>query len=227
MLYYLSMPRIARAVAVGFPHHITQRGNYRQIVFEKDDDYLQYLEWLHMYSKKNALNIWGYCLMSNHVHFIAVPMQVDSLSKTLNTLHMRYSQYINARQENRGHLWQGRFFSCALDERHLHAAMRYVENNPVKAHIVESAEDYLWSSASAHAGLKTDKVLADDCYIVERIKDWSAYLREKEDTVLVEDIRQSTKTGRPCGDDRFLMEMEELLQRKLTALPKGRPRKTK
>ncbi len=227
MLYYLSMPRISRAVAVGFPHHITQRGNYRQIVFEKDDDYLQYLEWLQMYSNKYALKIWGYCLMGNHVHLIAVPMQVDSLSKTLNTLHMRYSQYINARQENRGHLWQGRFFSCALDERHLYAAMRYVENNPVRANIVENAEDYRWSSASAHAGLKTDKVFTDDCYIVDRIKDWSAYLKEKDDTELVEGIRKNTKTGRPCGDDRFVMEMEKLLGRKLTASPKGRPRKTK
>jgi putative transposase len=63
--------------------------------------------------------------------------------------------------------------------------------------------------------------------MVERIKDWSAYLMEKEDTVLVEAIRQSTKTGRPCGDDRFVIKMEKLLGRKLTALPKGRPRKTK
>lgn len=221
------MPRIARAVAVGFPHHITQRGNYRQRVFENDDDYLQYLEWLQIYSKKYALNIWAYCLMNNYVHFIAVPMEDNSLAKTFNTLHMRYSQHINSRQENRGHLWQGRFFSCALDERHLYAAVRYVENNPVRAHLVKKAENYRWSSAYAHANGKIDKVLADNCYMVEKIKDWSAYIREEEDTVLVEDIRQNTKTGRPCGDDRFVMKMEKLLGRKLTALPKGRPRKTK
>jgi putative transposase len=105
--------------------------------------------------------------------------------------------------------------------------MRYVENNSVRARIVKNAEDYRWSSACAHVRGKIDKVLADDCYMVERIKDWSAYLREEEDTVLVEVIRQSTKTGRPCGDDRFVMKMEKLLGRKLTALPKGRPRKTK
>ncbi|MDI6800512.1 MAG: transposase [Thermodesulfovibrionales bacterium] len=222
------MPRIARAVAVGFPHHITQRGNYRQRVFEGDDDYMQYLEWLQIYRKKYALKIWAYCLMSNHVHFIAVPMENDSLAKTFNTLHMRYSQRINSRQENRGHLWQGRFFSCVLDERHLYSAIRYVENNPVRSRLVKKAEDYQWSSAYAHVMGEKDVVLADNCYIVKRIKDWSAYLREKEDTdtVLVEDIRQSTNTGRPCGDDRFVMKMEKLLGRKLAALPKGRPRKT-
>ncbi|MFN3481119.1 MAG: transposase [Thermodesulfovibrionales bacterium] len=127
------MPTIARAVAVGFPYHITQWGNYRQRVFEKDDDFPQYLEWLQMYSKRYALRIWGYCLMSNHVHFIAVPIEGDPLAKIFNPLHTRYSQHINLRQENRGHLWQGRFFSCALDERHLYAAMRYIENNPVRA----------------------------------------------------------------------------------------------
>lgn len=121
----------------------------------------------------------------------------------------------------------GTLFSCAIDERHLYAAVRYVENNPVRAHLVKKAENYRWSSAYAHANRKIDKVLADNCYIVEKIKDWSAYIREEEDTVLVEDIRQNTKTGRPCGDDRFVMKMEKLLGRKLTALPKGRPRKTK
>ena len=65
------MPRISRAVAVGFPHHITQRGNYRQSVFERKDDYLFYLEWLKTYSSKYSLKIWAYCLMKNHVHFIA------------------------------------------------------------------------------------------------------------------------------------------------------------
>lgn len=123
------MPRIARAVAVGFPHHITQRGNYRQTVFEKNDDYSVYLDWLKNYSDKYSLKIWAYCLMSNHVHFVVVPQENDSMARTFNTLHMRYSQYMNKKHEAAGHLWQGRFYSCVLDERHLYACMRYVENN--------------------------------------------------------------------------------------------------
>ena len=141
------MPRISRAVAVGFPHHITQRGNYRQSVFERKDDYLFYLEWLKTYSSKYSLKIWAYCLMKNHVHFIAVPMESDSMARTFNTLHMRYSQFMNQRRNARGHLWQGRFFSSVLDERHLYAGMRYVENNPVRARIVKKADEYRWSSA--------------------------------------------------------------------------------
>jgi len=193
------MPRITRAVAVGYPHHITQRGNYRQEVFESDEDYIRYLEWLKLCSRKYLLKIWAYCLMGNHVHFIAVPMSPDSLAKTFNTLYMRYSQHFNTRDKATGHLWQGRFVSCVLDESHLYAGIRYVENNPVRARIVKKAEEYQWSSARGHVKEKTDPVLSEDCYIVEKIKDWSAYLKEKEESFPVDEIRQNTKTGRPCG----------------------------
>ncbi|MDO8127751.1 MAG: transposase [Candidatus Brocadiales bacterium] len=219
------MPRIARAVTVGYPHHITQRGNYRQAVFESDEDYNRYLEWLRLYSKKYSLKIWAYCLMGNHVHFIAVPMGTDSLAKTFNTLHMRYSQYFNMRNKATGHLWQGRFYSCVLDEKHLYSGIRYVENNPVRARIVRKAEEYKWSSAQGHVKKKTDQVLSEGCYMVEKIKDWSAYLMEKEETSLVDAIRQNTKTGRPCGDNVFMRRVEAVLGRKLAALPWGRPRR--
>jgi len=219
------MPRIARAVAIGYPHHITQRGNYRQAVFESDEDYNLYLEWLKLYSKKYALKIWTYCLMRNHVHFIVVPLGADSLAKTFNTLHMRYSQHFNMRHKATGHLWQGRFYSCVLDERHLYAGIRYIENNPVRARIVRKAEEYKWSSARGHVKKKTDPMLSEDCYIVEKVKDWPAYLREKEESSLVDEIRQNTKTGRPCGDDDFVLRIEEFLGRRLAALPWGRPRR--
>lgn len=221
------MPRISRAVAVGYPHHITQRGNYRQAVFESDEDYVRYLEWLAVYSRKYSLKIWAYCLMGNHVHFIAVPMGPDSLAKSFNTLHMRYSQYFNMRNKAAGHLWQGRFFSCILDERHLYAGMRYVENNPVRARIVKRAENYRWSSAPGHVRGTPDPVLSGDCSITKSIKNWSAYLREKEEASLIEEIRQNTKTGRPCGDDVFMRRLEKLLDRRLSALPRGRPRNAK
>ncbi|NCO68358.1 MAG: transposase [Nitrospirae bacterium CG_4_10_14_0_8_um_filter_41_23] len=219
------MPRIARAVSIGYPHHITQRGNYRQAVFEREGDYQQYLEWLKLYSSKYSLKIWAYCLMGNHVHFIAVPMETDSLSKTFNALHMRYSQYFNMRNKATGHLWQGRFFSCVLDERHLYAGIRYVENNPVRAKIVKRAEEYKWSSAISHVKGRTDSIISEDCYIIEKIKDWAAYLREKEDKTLENEIRQNTRTGRPCGDNNFILKIEKLLGRRMTALPWGRPKK--
>lgn len=85
------MPRISRAVAIGYPHHITQRGNYQQHVFEDEEDYLQYLHWLKEYSRKYFLKIWAYCLMSNHVHFVCVPMEKDSLANTCEDI--QYASY--------------------------------------------------------------------------------------------------------------------------------------
>jgi len=100
-----------------------------------------------------------------------------------------------------------------------------VETNPVRAGIVKKAENYKWSSARRHVKGKTDPILSNDCYLFKKVKDWSAYLREKEAVSLIDAIRQNTRTGRPCGDDRFAQKIEKLLGRRLAALPRGRPRK--
>lgn len=67
MYWSYAMSRIPRPVAVESPHHITQRGNYQQKVFEEEEDYLCYIEWLYDYSRKYSLKIWAYCLMTNHI----------------------------------------------------------------------------------------------------------------------------------------------------------------
>jgi putative transposase len=92
---------------------------------------------------------------------------------------------------------------------------------------VKRAEEYRWSSAGGHGERVSDPVLSQDCHIVKQIKDWSGYLREKEEVSDIEEIRQSTKTGRPCGDDHFIQRLEKMLGRRLGALSWGRPRKDK
>lgn len=165
--------------------------------------------------------------MSNHVHFIAVPMKEDSLAKTFNTLHMKYSQYFNRKKESRGHLWQGRFYSCILDERHLWTAVRYVENNPLRAGIVEKPHEYNWSSARGRIYGESIPVLSEDFYLTKEIDDWSLYLMERDDNTLINNIRQNTKSGKPCGDEPFIKKIEGLLDKKLITLPRGRPLKRK
>jgi len=163
--------------------------------------------------------------MSNHVYFIAVPMENTSLAKTFHTLHMRYSQYFNQNRGTSGHLWQGRFYSCALDEPHLYAAVRYVENNPVRAGIVEKPHDYKWSSARSRISGETDLVLSGDCYLTEQIQDWLGYIEEREDDAMVNAIRSNSRTGRPCGDEGFVQTIEGVVGRRLKAMPKGRPKR--
>ena len=98
------MARMARIIVPNIPHHLTQRGNYRQIVFDTNNDRVQYLSWIKEYSERYGLKVWAYCLMDNHVHFIVVPSDTDSLAKTFNQAHMRYSQYHNEKIGQRGHL---------------------------------------------------------------------------------------------------------------------------
>jgi len=101
------MPRIARIVAVGFPHHITQRGNYKQEIFEDEFDRREYLEYIAAESRKYNVEILAYCLMTNHVHFILVPQEESSLGQVFKYTNMKYSSYFNRKKGEPGHLFQG------------------------------------------------------------------------------------------------------------------------
>lgn len=219
------MPRIPRVVVLGLPHHITQRGNRREAVFFDDRDRQHYLELLATCAARAGLAIHAYCLMTNHVHLVAVPAAEQSLADCLGPLHLRYAQHINRTQRLGGRLWQGRYFSCPLDDAHYSEAVRYVELNPVRAGLVGQADKYPWSSAAAHVAGTAGELLADVASLREAVGDWSAWLREPLDQGRVTTIRQRTMTGRPAGDSAFVAQMSERLGRALATRGRGRPRK--
>lgn len=216
------MPRQGRIVIPENPHHITQRGNYRQEVFDNEKNYRQYCEWINEYAEKSRVDIIAYCLMSNHVHFIVIPKEENSLATLFNNTHMRYAQYLNRQRKQKGHLWQGRFYSCILDESHLYRAIRYVENNPVKAKIVKEAWKYKWSSAADHSQEREKPVIK--LKNLSGIKDWKEYLKE-EDTEMVKEIRLKTERGLVVGTEKFVKNLEKKLNRSLKCLSQGRPKK--
>jgi len=221
------MSRVARVVIPGFPHHVTQRGNRRAEVFEVDADREVYLRFVKQYSERHGLAVLAYCLMSNHVHLVVVPTRETSLSLALRDAHTVYAMYFNTRTKLSGHVWQGRFHSCPMDESHLWAAVRYVERNPVRAGLVAQAEAYPWSSAAAHCGLRHDPLLSRDFPPAGVIDDWQAWLSEGEDERAVNLIRTHTHTGRPCGSHAFVEQLEQLLQRVLRPNKRGRKAKPK
>jgi putative transposase len=146
-----AVARLARVVAVDVPHHVTQRGNARQYILASDADRTVYLSLFREYAAHHELSVMGYCLMSNHVHLIAIPQRLDSLALALKHTHGRYASYWNAKHTSSGHVWHGRPYSCPLDSPHLWAALRYTELNPVRAGLVTEAEAWQWSSAAAHS----------------------------------------------------------------------------
>lgn len=118
------------------PHHVSQRGNRRQEPFFRDDDYQAYPDLMAESCGQHKVEVWGYCLMPNHVHLIVVPKSEDGLRWAIGKAHRRYTRRVDYREKWRGHLWQGRFASFVLDEPYLLAAARCVELNPARAKLV-------------------------------------------------------------------------------------------
>jgi len=218
------MPRIARIVLPEIPHHVTQRGNNREAVFFDDDDRRMYLELLRDHADRFGAKLWAYCLMPNHVHLVIEPRAEDSLAKAVGRTNFRYAQRLNLTHGRSGHLWQNRFFSCALDDMHLWRAIRYVERNPVRARMVRLPWRYAWSSAAAHVGEADGGGLLD---LAAWRREWtpSRWRTQLEhlDNDQMKAIRDHTHTGRPLGDDRFLDALERRLDRRMRPLPIGRP----
>lgn len=222
------MARMARVVAPGIPHHVTQRGNQQQEVFTCDDERRMYLRLLKSYSEEHKLAILGYCLMGNHVHLLLVPPHRDSLARCLGTAHMDYSRWVLVRRGTKGHLWQNRFYSCPVDGPRLWGTLRYVECNPVRAALVRQAELWLWSSARAHLAGQDDTGLLDmkPWRAAFTPQEWRAVLESGEDPEESEQLRRSTRTGRPLGGAEFVEELERRLGRMLRPRRPGPKPKT-
>jgi REP-associated tyrosine transposase len=213
--------RFPRVVIPDWPHHVVQRGNRKSDVFGDDSDRLVYLRLLRNACDKHGTLVWEYTLMANHVHHLMVPSRKDSLAKTIKEAHAEYSRYLNTKYGLVGHAWQGRFNSVPMDWDHYVNAVRYVLRNPVRAGIVERAEDYLWSSAAARCGLRDDPLIAKDHPLVREITNWRDWLRI-EDPKADERIRRHTQTGRPLGSEEFVRNLELQIGRRLLPRKRGR-----
>lgn len=214
------MARLARVVAPGVPHHVTQRGNRRQQVFFSEADYAAYKALLAEGCRAAKVEVLAWCLMPNHVHLVLVPKDEDGLRAALGEAHRRYTRHVNLREDWRGYLWQGRFSSVPMDEDHLMASLRYVELNPVRAKLVQRARDWRWSSARAHLTGRGDGLTAM-ASLPRRVSDWAAFLGEDLDGAMLKAIRSGERTGRPLGDGRFVKRLETRLGRTLARMKPG------
>jgi putative transposase len=221
------MARLARVVAAGLPHHVTQRGNRRQPVFFGPDDYAAYRTLLAEGCRAAGVAIWAYCLMPNHVHLILVPSDPDGLRAALGEAHRRYTRHVNLREGWRGYLWQGRFASFPMDESYTLACARYIELNPVRVKLVRRAADWRWSSARAHLAGGDDGLVAAQP-LLDLAPDWRDFLAEGLSEAEHQAIQSGERTGRPLGAPRFIARLEKRLGRTLArAKPGPKPKQAK
>lgn len=148
------MVRIARVVAPGLPHQLTQRGNRRPETVVCDDEYRAYIHRMSQWCARWQVDVWAYCLMLNHVHLLVVPESEAGRRHAVGKAHRRYARRLNVREG-----WQGRCASFPMDERSLLAAARDVERNPVWAGLVKTPHAYRWSSTPAHIAGRNDALV--------------------------------------------------------------------
>jgi putative transposase len=214
------MARLARVVVPGHPHHVTQRGNGRARTFFGDADYALYRDLLAENCRAAEVEVWAWCLMPNHVHLILVPSDPDGLRRALARTHRSYAGIIQARRKRSGHFWQGRFGAVAMDEEHLAAALRYGSLNPVRARLVERAQDWRWSSTRAHLRGKEDGLTAL-APIRERFPRFADLLAGEGEAELFARLRAAESIGRPLGSAGFLTRLERLTRRTLKPAKRG------
>lgn len=236
------MARFPRIVIPGIAHHVTQRGNRRLPVFFSDDDREEYLALLAEGLAASGTRCLAWCLMDSHIHLILVPQGPDGLRACLAEAHRRYTRMVNFREGWRGHLFQGRFASYAMDDAHLLVALRYVENNPVAAGMVAQAGEWPWSSARSHTAGKRvpGDPLTDVAVLGTHVRNWRALLRRGAEAAdaaptpdaradadaaqedLAELIEARLRTGRPLAAPEWIAEQEQALNMQMAPRKPGR-----
>jgi len=227
------MPRKPRFFLPDVPSHIVQRGHNRDPVFFDIPDYQAYLLWLQEASDRYGCSIHAYVLMTNHIHILATPADKNSISQMMQYLGRQYVPYINHTYERSGTIWEGRYKASLIDEdNYLLTCMRYIELNPVRANMVDTPDEYPWSSYPVNAegedsliikphslykGLGTDEQ--------QRKSSYKALFKAHIEQSSLKKIRAAWQTGTPLGNDNFRGKIEARLGCKLGQDQRGRPKK--
>lgn len=225
------MARQSRLVVPHQPHHVIQRGNDRQLIFREPEDYQRFLAWLKEIARFYSVAIHAYVLMPNHLHLLASPSDNDGLALMMQKLGRLYVPWFNHKYERYGGLFQGRYRTSLVDtDSYFLTCSRYIELNPVRAHLVANPLDYPWSSYAHHAGVRVDSIVSDHSLY------WALgntpFHREAAYTGLVEQglseeelalINRAVLSGAPLGSAAFKTELERKTRRQILPAKRGRP----
>jgi putative transposase len=212
------MPRTARQVFEGVPHHIVLRGNNRRRLFSYPRDYLFFIGLMCADVERSNVSAHALCLMPNHVHLLATPFKSDSFERFVKRVAQRYAQVRNRRYGTTGKLFEQRYYSKPMkSEAQLAIVTAYIDLNPVRAHLVEDGNDYAWSTHRIHSGLScltpgleklwspTDWYLRLGPEPAEReavYRDWISECRDRDNWDEIRKDPPSPKGGAPTRPNR-------------------------
>lgn len=231
------MPRSGRIVLPNYPHHVVQMGHNRQVVFAEEVDYRYYLDTLEEFKDFFGVKVFGFCLMTNHVHLILQPGEmVEGLGRLMKRLAGRQTRFFNRKESRTGTLWENRYKSSPIEtDCYLLACCRYVELNPVRARMAIDPVEYKWSSYRRHAGMETDFgwLDIDPCYQALGNSDWDRAASYREFVANgipapeLQVIREALQRGQLIGTQRFANEVEAIVGRRLENRLQGRPQEVR
>lgn len=227
------MARLARLVVPGYPHHVVQRGNNRQVIFVQDVDRARYLELLADAASAHGVAIHAFVLMPNHVHLLVTPSSETGLGLSLQAVGRAYAQWFNKRHGRTGTLFEGRFKSSVVEtDRYALACMRYIEMNPVRAGLVATPSEFRWSSHLHNIGARKFSFVSEhSLYWALGNTPFDRQLAYKQmfelslDDAELASIRGSIQGGWAVGPI-WAGEPPEKISRRPSQLARGRPKKT-
>ena len=225
------MPRKPRFYLPSVPVHLVQRGHCRDPIFFDRQDYVTYLHWVLVSSKKYNIAVHSFVLMTNHVHFLVTPRVGVDVSLFMQYIGRRYVPYINHKYGRSGSLWEGRYKASLVQvEDYFLKVMKYIELNPVRANMVDVPSHYRWSSFCHNSGMKQIKFIEHHpCYLslglntAERVRSYIGLFQYDLAPQDMKHIRDTWQTGTPLGNDAFIDKIEQQLAKKVGQARRGRP----
>lgn len=225
------MVRLARLVVPGYPHHVIQRGNNRQPIFDSKDDYQTLLDLVEQSAAKFGVSIHAYVLMSNHFHLLLTPQTTEGLPQMMQAVGRSYVRYFNRSQQRSGTLWEGRYRSTLIQsERYLLACMVYMDLNPVRAGLVARAGDYPWSSFAHYTGQRLDKLIMPHDLMWElgntpfaREAAYAELVGAGIDTLQQNALTDAVLSGWALGEPDFVADLQKRTKRRVAKGSAGRP----
>lgn len=225
------MARLPRLTLPGYPHHVIQRGNNRQVIFDSPQDYQLFLDLLYDYARKFDVAVHAYVLMTNHFHLLVTPQTDDGLPQMMQAVGRRYVRHFNDSHQRSGTLWEGRYKSTLIQtDRYLLTCMAYIDLNPVRAGMVASPRDYPWSSYGHYSGQRIDKLVSPHPLFwglgntpFAREAAYAELVRSGVELVHQSVLTDSCLHGWPLGDADFVKELQNKTTRRVSKSAAGRP----